>query len=186
MIGNGRIEADGETIVSDKSTIINSGTDMIVGPEDDVVKIYEKIRGAHTTTPGGFYIFPCDEKIPEITFSWGEKGKKWTMDRESFILSRDKTSHKTKPVCRGAIQSFRLALSESEKFRQSLTIEESDSKTWVFGTSFMRMLYPIFNMKEMQIGFARRKQGGKRPHPESPSEGSHLAHEQKKLKPRND
>jgi hypothetical protein len=82
MIGNGRIEADGETIVSDKSTIINSGTDMIVGPEDDVVKIYEKIRGAHTTTPGGFYIFPCDEKIPEITFSWGEKGKKWTMDRE--------------------------------------------------------------------------------------------------------
>jgi hypothetical protein len=82
MIGNGKIEVDSKPITAGISTIIDSGTDMIVGPLDYVKKIYEKIPGSHRTeTPGRDYAFPCDAKIPEISFSWGG-GKKWTMDRE--------------------------------------------------------------------------------------------------------
>ena len=82
MIGDGRIEVDSDIITSDISTIIDSGTDMIVGPLDYVKKIYEKIPNSRRTqTRGRDYAFPCDAKIPEITFSWGN-GKKWTMDRE--------------------------------------------------------------------------------------------------------
>jgi hypothetical protein len=88
MIGDGKIRVNGKIVVSGISTIIDSGTDMILGPMGSVTTIYTDIRHREFRVQAPLqesYVLPCNSKfedIPEITFSWGAEGKEWPIDRE--------------------------------------------------------------------------------------------------------
>ncbi|KAF8349639.1 aspartic peptidase domain-containing protein [Amanita rubescens] len=110
--GNGQVKTD--VIASGIRTIIDSGTDMILGPADAVKRIYERIpfsRVIKNSVGLDDHVFPCNlpiegKEFPKITFSWG--GAEWDLSLDSFILARFSRYEErpiTKPaVCRGAIQ----------------------------------------------------------------------------------
>lgn len=76
------IYVGGKEAGKDFSTIIDSGTTLMYGPPDAVKELFSKVDGAKLyDETEGFYSFPCD-KVPEVSFSWGQKGKKFVIPSE--------------------------------------------------------------------------------------------------------
>lgn len=94
MIGGGQLKVtykddDGQVktdvIASGIRTIIDSGTDMILGPAEVVKRIYERIPFSQVIKNSvglADHVFPCNlpiegKEFPKITFSWG--GAEWDL-----------------------------------------------------------------------------------------------------------
>lgn len=70
-------------IASGVQATIESGTNMILAPEEYVGKIYARISGFHCAS-SKHYVFPCglsEAVFPAIRFQW-PGGKEWTLTRE--------------------------------------------------------------------------------------------------------
>lgn len=70
-----------QTILFGFDTIIDSGTALIIGPYNDVAKLYATINGSSQyDATSGLFTFPCNS-VPDVAFSW-ERGKKWNISAE--------------------------------------------------------------------------------------------------------
>ena len=71
----------GKKAASGISTIIDSGTTLMYGPQSQVEAVYKAIKGAKVfDSSEGYWSFPCDSVPSHVGFSWG--GETWTISAE--------------------------------------------------------------------------------------------------------
>ena len=71
----------GKKAASGISTIIDSGTTLMYGPQSQVEAVYKAIKGAKVfDSSEGYWSFPCDSAPSNVGFSWG--GETWTISAE--------------------------------------------------------------------------------------------------------
>ena len=80
LLGDAEVDVNGKSAVSPVMTIIDSGTSFMLGPPDEVEKVFAQVPGSQALTGGlqGFHSFPCNN-VPKISFKWGS-GKAWTIN----------------------------------------------------------------------------------------------------------
>ncbi|KAF9220171.1 acid protease [Gyrodon lividus] len=128
------IEGNGETLIFLAPSIIDTGSELIHGPDEDVAILYQNIGGtdASDTLGEGYWTFPCDD-IPSVSF---------TIAGRSFFISPDKlsigTSHNGPNAndCVGAI------------------VGDNIDDEWLIGTTFLSGVYTIFDVGNLRVGFA--------------------------------
>lgn len=79
QIGNASVYVDNRTVASNVETIIDSGTTLVLGPEDEVQLLYDSVADSKFNIAMGLYTFPCNH-THSVAFSWG--GRRWTIDKE--------------------------------------------------------------------------------------------------------
>ncbi|KAF8893621.1 aspartic peptidase A1, partial [Infundibulicybe gibba] len=117
---------------------IDTGTDVIGGPAEDVRAIWKAVPGSRPikNMPGA-WAFPCSTKV-HISLSFG--GELWPIDPADINLGRvSRFPH----MCLGAI----LELDN--------TVNILDDFHWIIGTPFLKNVYSVFRMKPPSIGFAQ-------------------------------
>ncbi|KAJ3852522.1 acid protease [Lentinula lateritia] len=141
---NASIYVGGKEAGKDFSTIIDSGTTLMYGPPDAVKELFSKVDGAKLyDETEGFYSFPCD-KVPEVSFSWGKKGKKFVIPSENFNLG---TTEKGSSSCIASLAASNLGLGNA----------------WLIGDSYMKGVYSGFRFgkekieEDAAVGFAELK-----------------------------
>ncbi|KAF9220295.1 acid protease [Gyrodon lividus] len=127
------IQVNGETVLTDVASIMDTGSEFIFGQPEDVVAIYEAIPGAEALDllVDGYYTFPCDE-VPNISFTFGGT---------SFPIS----SHN---INGGAISP------DSEDCIGTIVGADIGESTWLVGNAFLSDVYTAFDVGNMRVGFA--------------------------------
>jgi len=126
------VSANGKTAVKKYSSIIDSGTTLVVGDNDNVATLYAAIPGstnAFETIGPGFYTFPCATD-PKLTFTFG--GKTHAVSSANFNLGTVTSGSKD---CIGGV------VSGNEGF-------------WILGDMFMKNVYTAFDFDHSRVGFA--------------------------------
>ncbi|KAF9226048.1 Asp-domain-containing protein [Gyrodon lividus] len=122
------IVGNSQTLLSNVACIIDTGSNLIQGPPEDVEVLYAAIGGilAHEDT---FYVFPCDA-VPNVSFVFG--GTSFPISTETFNAghSPDDPSY-----CVGAIIA-------------------SDVPHWILGIAFLNNVYTAFDVANLRVGFA--------------------------------
>jgi hypothetical protein len=110
------------------------GTSLVIGDRQSVAKFYSGIPGAKEdgSLGDGFYTFPCDTE-PEVSFTLG--GKEFSITK-SFNVGR---THEGSNTCVGGI----------------VANAETAGEFWILGDVFMTNYYTIFDVGNMQVGFAQ-------------------------------
>jgi len=125
---------NGTTVVSDFSTIIDSGTTLTYGPPDAVKKIYDLVPGAQPyPEQEGFYTLPC-QNIPNFAFNWG--GATFAMKTYYFNAG---TLNNSTTDCVGGLAAGDFGLGDN---------------VWLVGDNFMRNVYTAFNL-DKGVGFGQ-------------------------------
>jgi Eukaryotic aspartyl protease len=114
--------------------ISRQGTNIIIGELDEVVDLYSLIPGSEPEGDG-FYSFPCDADLPDISFYFSGQGFSMTQS-----LNFGPTFPES-PRCAGGIRG------------------REDVEWWTLGGTFMTNYYTIFDIGEpgvrgAQVGFA--------------------------------
>ncbi|ESK97458.1 aspartic protease [Moniliophthora roreri MCA 2997] len=128
------VSVDGNAVVNGLSSIIDTGTTLIMADNQSVAAFYAAIPGskdASQTAGPGFFTVPCDS-IPAISLTFG--GEAFSISPDTFNLGRLSAESND---CVGGI-----AASKSVDF-------------WVVGDVFLQNVYTVFNVGNAQVGFAR-------------------------------
>ncbi|KAF9226073.1 Asp-domain-containing protein [Gyrodon lividus] len=122
------IVGNSQTLLSNVACIIDTGSNLIQGPPEDVEVLYAAIGGilAHGDT---FYIFPCDA-VPNVSFVFG--GTSFPISTETFNAGH---SPYDPSYCVGAIIA-------------------SDVPHWIVGIAFLNNVYTAFDVANLRVGFA--------------------------------
>ncbi|KAG9124711.1 Type I transmembrane sorting receptor [Ceratobasidium sp. 392] len=117
--------------------IIDSGTTLIVGPNDSVDSFWKAAGGEKCDTSvcgeDGFYTYDCASP-PSVAFKFGDAS--FEMSPESLTIGTTDDSGKT---CVGSI----MALNGVPK------------DAWIVGDAFMKNVYTVFDEENSQVGFAK-------------------------------
>ncbi|KAF8261656.1 aspartic peptidase domain-containing protein [Lactarius quietus] len=119
------------------SAIIDTGTTLIIGDENDVKEIYAHIPGSEPARPKddlgeGFFTIPCDFDTV-VSFVFG--GKAFPVSPERFNTGNVTNSADR---CVGGI----------------IYTPNSTSSFWTMGDVFLTNVYTVFDLGENQVGFA--------------------------------
>ncbi|KAG8705493.1 Type I transmembrane sorting receptor [Ceratobasidium sp. 394] len=117
--------------------IIDSGTTIIYGREDEVRRFYSGIAGAQECDPSacgtaGYWTVPCD-KVPDVVFTFG--GKDFSIPKEDFNLGSSSPGGST---CVAALADSR----------------DNSMDAWVVGDTYMKGVYSKFDIGNSQVCFA--------------------------------
>ncbi|KAF9222842.1 acid protease [Gyrodon lividus] len=120
------IMGNGQTVLTNVPCIIDTGTDLIHGPSEDVETLYKAIGGV--IDDSGFYFFPCD--ITNVVFTFG--GTPFPTPAEALSIGTDPDDPS---YCAGAIVP-------------------SDMPYWIVGSIFLSTVYTAFDVVNVRVGFA--------------------------------
>lgn len=129
----GGVSVNGSHVVGNHSTIIDTGTTLVIGDPRSVNELYSKIPGAMDASEiagPGFFTIPCDA-IPIVSFAFGEKS--FDISQKAFNLG---PVTNTSTDCIGGVIS-----AEEQPF-------------WIVGDVFLRNVYTVFDIEENRVGFA--------------------------------
>ena len=116
------------------STIIDTGTTLIIGDAANVRRLYAQIPGskdASKTVGPGYYTVPCSS-IPTVKFTFG--GTSFSIPPSVFNLGR--VSSKSTDCIGGIVSSG------------------TNSNFWIVGDIFLRAVYTVFDLGNNRVGFA--------------------------------
>lgn len=118
--------------LTNKSTIIDTGTTGFVLPLNDANALHQQLFGDDLITDNnGNYAFPCNSSSQNILFS---------IDSHTFEISvRD-------------FQGKQYTTSGLEGYCASM-IQGLNSPYWVFGAAFLSKYYTVFDLEQSRIGF---------------------------------
>lgn len=129
-----RISRDGVPVGKpEASSIIDTGTTLIVGTTDDAAAYFDGIPGVTSSNDESevLYTIPCDKidnYAPTLTFG----GHPFTVSGDTFNLG---------PIEEGSSDCL-------------AGIAGADVDFWVVGDVFLQNVYSIFDMRGLQVGFA--------------------------------
>ncbi|KAF9226049.1 Asp-domain-containing protein [Gyrodon lividus] len=123
------IVVNGEVVLSNVDSIVDTGNDFIHGPPEDVAALYQAIGGTPLPTNCLLYTFPCDD-VPSVSFTFSDT---------SFLISAETISV-------GPIDEDPLDCIGS--------IIVADVPFWVVGGAFLRNVYTVFDVANERVGFA--------------------------------
>ncbi|KAI9442983.1 acid protease [Lactarius indigo] len=122
---------NGTQVKQNASTIVDTGTTLILGETDGINALFAKIPGSRQVD-NGLYTIPCDFNTP---ISVGFGGKEFSVDPKTFNLGyHDSTS--TDCVA-GAASDDSLR-----------------GKFWIIGDVFLQNVYTAFDVGNGRVGFA--------------------------------
>ena len=78
-IGGAAVRVNGEEVATGFSTIVDSGTTLVLGPPEQVKALYSRVCDAKMDEGLGLFVFPCNS-TPSVEFSWG--GNNWPISAE--------------------------------------------------------------------------------------------------------
>ncbi|GFO15497.1 cathepsin d [Plakobranchus ocellatus] len=121
--------------------VVDSGTSLIIGPEDQVDFLNRELGGSPIPEFPRMYSVDCSTVpyLPDIEFV--VKGKELALSSKYYIV-RMQLSEEEEPICM-------IGLISDEK------MEELQAGFWVLGTLFMRAFYTQFDKGNSRIGFAK-------------------------------
>ncbi|KAF9220173.1 acid protease [Gyrodon lividus] len=123
------IVVNGEVLLTNINSIIDTGAALIHGLPEDVATFYEAVGGAPLPNYPKFYTFPCDN-VPMVSFTFG--GTSFPISTDTLIVG---LAYEGSSDCIGAI------------------IAENDPY-WVVGAIFLENVYTIFDFANVRVGFA--------------------------------
>lgn len=126
-IGSASTESWVMKLAKSKSAIVDSGTSLLVGPEDEVQAI-AAVLGAQKIQ--NLYVVDCLAASPPITFTLS--GKDYSINGQELILQQ------SGDWCVIGLQA-----------------SESATAHWILGDVFMRKYYVQFDWGNKQVGFAK-------------------------------
>ncbi|KAF9219412.1 acid protease [Gyrodon lividus] len=124
-----RTVVNGEVMLTNVDSIIDTGTDLIHGLPEDVATFYEAVGGGPVPASRQFYAFPCDA-VPSVSFIFGGT---------SFPISVD---------------TFIIGSADSESIDCYGAIIAGNSPFWIVGAVFLSNVYIVFDVANARVGFA--------------------------------
>jgi len=139
--GYWQVDMDGVSVGStmamgSTSSIIDTGTTLIVGDAEGVKSIYQAIPGskdAKSTVGDGFWTIPCDS-FNNTTVSLAFGGKSFPLSADTWNLGAVSDGSSD---CIGGIVSG-----------------DVDSSGWIIGDVFLQNVYAAFDFGNTRVGFA--------------------------------
>ncbi|EPQ56641.1 acid protease [Gloeophyllum trabeum ATCC 11539] len=128
------VSVGGKKAVTGLSSIIDTGTTLIVGDSDNVAQLYDAIDGAQDaseTIGQGYYTVPCDS-IPTLSLTFA--GKSFDVSPDTFSL--------------GAVQEG------SSDCVGGVAAQDGLGDFWIVGDVFLQNVYTAFDVGNSQVGFA--------------------------------
>ncbi|KAI0292193.1 acid protease [Multifurca ochricompacta] len=127
----GGVSVDGSQVKQGASSIVDTGTTLIIGDTNGIAALFAKIPGSRQID-NGLYAIPCNFNA-KISVNFG--GKDFNVDPKMFNLGPiDQSSN----LClAGAASSNSLG-----------------KNFWIFGDVFLRNVYTSFDVHNSRVGFA--------------------------------
>ncbi|KAN0101218.1 Merops: A01.UPA [Tylopilus felleus] len=128
------VVGNGQTILSNVDSIIDTGTSLIIGNPSQVKTLYDALGGtdASSTVGQGYYTFPC-KSFPQISLIFGGT---------SFPIST-------------ATLNLGAASSGSSDCVSGIVGQDTGSSFWLIGDVFLQNVYTTFDFDNSQVGFAK-------------------------------
>jgi len=125
------ISVAGKDILTNVTSIIDSGTTVVVGDVQGVSDLYSNITGSKPVPENpGYYSFPCND-VPQVSLTFGDK--QVIISPETFSLG---TVEDGSSDCVGGVVGM------------------DNIPGWIIGDVFMRNVYTIFDLGQKRVGFA--------------------------------
>ncbi|CAG8789694.1 13917_t:CDS:1 [Cetraspora pellucida] len=117
-----------------KAAIIDTGTSILILPDNDTAAIHNQIPGAVFDSQDDLYIIPCDTTAV-VAFRFG--GVDFSIQSKDLILA---------PISGTDCISSIIPSGDS-----------LPSDVWLLGQTFLRNVYSVFDVKNKKVGFAHNK-----------------------------
>lgn len=131
------VSVGGKQISGSSTAILDTGTSLIIAPQDAADAIHQAIDGAKPDGNGG-YTLPCTTKA-QVSFTFA--GKSFKMDSRDLLFA-PKDSNNLKGTCVSAVS----------------TGSTMDGAGWLLGAAFLKNVYLATNTDANQIGLGQLNQ----------------------------
>ena len=134
---------NGQTINKEIKTIIDTGTTLMLMPQDVLDFYYKQIPNSRNDKELGGYVFPCSQQIPDFTIGFGAAPNDFTATIPSKYMNFGPAVTSDPTTCFGAMQ-FMAA---------------SDSLNAIYGDIFLKAVFTVFEAKtddKPRLGFAMK------------------------------
>lgn len=139
MISLASATMSGNSITTVQKAILDSGTSLLVGPTTDVAAVASSVGATEVTT--GEYEIDCSVTLPDLVFTLGSGDS-----TQSFTVSGDVWKIK---VCEfEVICSCLLGMAGMD------IPAEDGGPLWILGDVFIREYFTVFDVGNLQLGFA--------------------------------
>ncbi|WFD25090.1 hypothetical protein MNAN1_000053 [Malassezia nana] len=128
------VSVGGKQVSGSSTAILDTGTSLIIAPQDAADAIHDAIDGAKPDGNGG-YTLPCTTKA-HLSFTFG--GTSFKMDSRDLLFA-PKDSNNLQGTCVSAVS----------------TGSTMDGAGWLLGASFLKNVYLATNADANQVGLGR-------------------------------
>lgn len=120
---------------------IDTGTTHILGPEEVVQKIYEKIPNSRPSAGHHQYMeYPCNQTVDDVTITFG--------DFDLHMTNADFNAGEVKERPGWCLGTFYIG-----------RLSANNPVNWILGASALKNAYTVFDNTNQQVGFAELAEG---------------------------
>ena len=160
------VKFGGKVIASNTAGIMDTGTSLIYGPQDQVMAMAKQVGASYAFQVGLFLLPSCETIIPDLEFTVG--GKPITIPGEDLMIKDDTGLHCffTISIMRFGAEGANILEAQLEdkvvegvKARvgvQPIPMEYSGN-TWLMGDTYLRQFYSIYDYDNKKFGIADLK-----------------------------
>jgi aspergillopepsin I len=146
----------GQTIKKEIKTIIDTGTTLMLMPQDVLDFYYKQIPNSRNDQNLGGYVFPCSQQIPDFTIGFGSAPNDFTATIPAKYMNFGPAQTSDPTTCFGSMQ-FMAA---------------GDSLNAIYGDVFLKAVFTVFEAKtddKPRLGFAMKPEATTSATPATPS-----------------
>ncbi|KAJ8976324.1 hypothetical protein NQ317_010091 [Molorchus minor] len=118
--------------------IVDTGTSLLIGPEDEVVKINRRLGARPISFFSEVYVVECDrvQSLPTVSFNLG--GKDFGLEASDYILQLEEEDEQ---ICVSGFVGIDFS-------------NDDDELMWILGDIFLGNFYSEFDVGNARVGLA--------------------------------